>query len=218
MVQRILPAGFIVPAQPIERTAPPAGTDWVHKIKHDGFRLLVRRDGAAVRLYTRKGNDWSGRYPAIAMAAFRLKAKSYTIDGEAVICGPDGLSLFDELRRRDRASDAFLYAFDLLALDGEDLRPLPLIERKARLAQLLRRSKAGIVLNDHIFANGPAVFAQACRLGAEGIVSKRANAPYRSGRYSAWIKCKNPEAIAVQRAKRELESMMANACAHPRVV
>jgi bifunctional non-homologous end joining protein LigD len=106
-------------------------------------------------------------------AAASLGAASFTIDGEVVICGPDGLSLFDELRRSDSADDAFLYAFDLLELEGEDLRPMPLIERKA------------------------------CRLGAEGIVSKRANAPYRSGRYSAWIKCKNPEAIAVQRPRSE---------------
>jgi ATP-dependent DNA ligase len=203
MVSRSLPAGFIVPAQPVQRTSPPAGPDWIHEIKYDGYRLLVRRDGPAVRLFTRNGIDWSGRYPAVTMAAFRLKAKSFTIDGEAVICGPDGLSLFDELRRRDRASDVFLYAFDLLELEGEDLRPLALIERKARLSRLLRRSKAGILLNEHIAADGPTVFAHACQLGAEGIVSKRVNAPYRSGRYSAWIKCKNPAAIAVQRTRSE---------------
>jgi bifunctional non-homologous end joining protein LigD len=203
MVSRSFPTGFIPPALPIERTLPPSGADWVHEIKHDGYRLIVRRDGAAVRLYTRRGSDWSGRYPAIMAAAASLDAASFTIDGEVVICGPDGLSLFDELRRSDSADDAFQYAFDLLELDGEDLRPLPLIERKARLAQLLRRSKAGILLNDHIAADGPAVFAHACQLGAEGIVSKRINAPYRSGRYSARIKCKNPEAIALQRARSE---------------
>jgi len=109
MVSRSLPAGFTVPALPIERTAPPSGPDRVHEIRHDGYRLIVRRDGAAVRLSTRRGSDWSSeRYPAITDAAARLKANSFTIDGEVVIRRPDGLSLFDELRRRDSADDAFL--------------------------------------------------------------------------------------------------------------
>ncbi len=190
-----------MPAQPIERQRPPSGPEWVHEIKHDGYRMIVRSDGEAVRLYMRTGYDWSSRFPTIADAAARLKAKSFTIDGEAVVIGPDGLARFDELRRGN--SVACMYAFDLLELDGEDLRPVALIERKARLTSLLRLSTAGILLNEHIAADGPKVFAHACRLGAEGIVSKRANAPYRSGRYSSWIKVKNPAAIAVQRARSE---------------
>jgi bifunctional non-homologous end joining protein LigD len=201
MVQRKLPAGFIVPAQPIERSATPAGEDWVHEIKHDGYRLIVRKDVADVRLYTRGGYDWTSRFPVIAESAARLKANSLTIDGEAVVIGPDGVARFDELRYGN--SVAVLYAFDLLEFDGEDLRPRTLLERKAALARLLRRKKGAILFNDHVFANGPTVFAEACKLGAEGIVSKRINAPYRSGRYSAWIKCKNPEVIAVQRARSE---------------
>jgi bifunctional non-homologous end joining protein LigD len=102
----------------------------VHEIKHDGYRLIVRRDGKVVRLFTRRGHDWTDRYPAIAAAAAKLRAKSFTIDGEAVVTGPDGIAGFDALHRRRRATDAMLYAFDVLELNGKDLRPLPLVERK----------------------------------------------------------------------------------------
>jgi bifunctional non-homologous end joining protein LigD len=97
------PVGFVIPAQPVMASRPPSGADWVHEIKHDGYRLIVRRDVAAVRLYTRKGNNWTARLPAIAVAAERIKAKSFTIDGEAVVVGPDGLWRFEELRRREAA-------------------------------------------------------------------------------------------------------------------
>src|SRR6266851_2483453 len=117
MLKRKLPAGFVVPAQPVERDKPPPGADWVHEIKHDGYRLIVRRDGVTVRLFTRNAYDWTVRLPAIAAAAGRIKAKSFTIDGEAVVLGPDGLSRFDELRRRPAAHTAVLYAFDLIEHD-----------------------------------------------------------------------------------------------------
>jgi hypothetical protein len=110
--------------------------DWVQEIKHDGYRLIVRRDGEMVRLFTRRGYDWTDRYPAITRAAATLRAKSFTIDGEAAVCGPDGIAVFDSLHRRHKATDALLFGFDLLELDGEDLRPRPLGERKARLAKL----------------------------------------------------------------------------------
>jgi ATP dependent DNA ligase domain len=93
-----LPAEFVVPAQPVKAPRPPVGTDWVHEIKHDGFRIIVRRDGPTVRLYSR--NDWTARQTAIAAAAELIKAKSFTIDGEAVVLGPDGLLRFEELSRR----------------------------------------------------------------------------------------------------------------------
>jgi bifunctional non-homologous end joining protein LigD len=92
-----LPAGFIIPARPVAASSPPSGTDWVHEIKHDGYRMIVRRDGPMVRIYSRNAYDWTVRLPAIAAAAERIKAKSFTIDGEAVVLGPDGLSRFDEL-------------------------------------------------------------------------------------------------------------------------
>jgi ATP dependent DNA ligase domain len=125
-----LPAGFVVPAQPIKASKPPSGPDWVHEIKHDGYRLIVRRDGPTVRLYTRNAYDWTVRLPAIATAAARINAKSFTIDGEAVVLGPDGLSRFDELRRREAAHSAMLYAFDLIEHDGRDLCDLRFLDRK----------------------------------------------------------------------------------------
>ena len=134
--------GFVPPCIPTRAAKPPAGPDWVHEIKHDGYRLQVRRDGDAVRLFTRRGYDWTGRYPAIAVTAAELRARSFTLDGEAVVCGPDGVAVFDALHRRGTVSEAMLYAFDLLELDGEDLRALPLGDRKKRLARLLARAPA----------------------------------------------------------------------------
>jgi bifunctional non-homologous end joining protein LigD len=176
-----LPAGFVVPARPFLAEKPPSGADWVHEIKHDGYRMIVRRDGPTVRLYSRNAYDWTVRLAAIAAAAELIKAKSFTIDGEAVVLGPDGLSRFEELSGRAAARTAILYAFDLMEHDGEDLRNLPVLDRKAALGRLLRRTKAGILLNEHIAEDGATVFAHACRLGAEGIVSKRIDSPYRSG-------------------------------------
>ena len=94
----------------------------MHEIKHDGYRLIVRRDGLTVRLFTRRGRDWTDRYPAIASAAVKLRVRSLTIDGEAVVTGLDGIAVFDALHRRRRAADAMLYAFDLMELNGKDLR------------------------------------------------------------------------------------------------
>jgi len=203
MLKRKFPPGFIVPAQPVERDKPPAGPDWVHEIKHDGYRMIVRRDGETVRIYSRRGNDWTARLPTIASAAARIKGKSFTLDGEAVVIGADGLSRFDELRRVEGARVAFLYAFDFLEHDGDDLREQPLLARRKALARLLRRSQEGIVFNEHTEEEGAVVFAHACQLGAEGIVSKRIDAPYRSGPHSAWIKVRNPASIAVQRERSE---------------
>jgi hypothetical protein len=109
-------------------------TGWVHEIKHDGYRLQVRRVGDQVRLFTRRGYYWSGRYPSIAVTATLLRARSFTLDGEAVVCGPDGVAIFDALHRRGTVTEAMLYAFDLLELDGADLRGMPLGDRKNRLA------------------------------------------------------------------------------------
>jgi bifunctional non-homologous end joining protein LigD len=188
----------------VPRFKVPAGPDWVHEIKHDGYRLQVRRAGDGVRLFTRRGYDWSGRYPAIAATAVKLQARSFTLDGEACVCGPDGIAIFDALHRHGTVSEAMLYAFDLLELDGEDLRALPLGDRKKRLARLVGKRSAGIVLCDHTDDNGAIVFVAACRMGLEGIVSKRLTAPYRSGPSKDWLKVKNPNSPAMIRA-REVE-------------
>jgi bifunctional non-homologous end joining protein LigD len=130
MTFKPLPAGFIVPAQPVKASKPPVGTAWVHEIKHDGYRIIVRRDGPTVRLYSRNAYDRTARLAAIARAAEQIKAKSFTIGGEAVVLGLDGLSRFEELRSR-AAAHAILYAFDLIEHDGEDMRNLPFLDHKA---------------------------------------------------------------------------------------
>jgi bifunctional non-homologous end joining protein LigD len=198
-VRRDPPDGFIDPCVPTRAPKPPAGPGWVHEIKHDGYRLIVRREGDAVRLFTRRGYDWIERYPAIARAAAKLRARSFTLDGEAAVCGPDGVAVFDALHRRGTVTEAMLYAFDLLELNGTDLRPLPLGERKRKLARLVDRRLTGIVLNDHTDEDGATVFRHACKLGLESIVSKRLTAPYRSGPSRDWIKVKNPDSPAMLR-------------------
>jgi bifunctional non-homologous end joining protein LigD len=138
--------GYIPPCIPTRAYRVPSGPGWVHEIKHDGYRLQVRREGDKVRLFTRRGYDWSKRYPRTAAA---LRCTSFTLDGEAVVCGPDGVAIFDALHRRGTVSEPMLYAFDLLELDGEDLRDMPLGDRKKRLAGLLGRRRIGIVLSEH---------------------------------------------------------------------
>jgi len=159
----------------------------------------LRRDGDSVRLFTRGGYDWSDCYPAIARAARKLRARSFTIDGEAAVCGPDGVAVFDALHRRGTVTEAMLYAFDLLELDGTDMRPMPLVERKAKLGRLVDRRLTGIVMNEHTDEDGATVFRHACKLGLEGIVSKQLSKPYQSGRSGHWLKVKNPDSPAMVR-------------------
>jgi bifunctional non-homologous end joining protein LigD len=186
-----LPPGFIIPAQPVMAARPPSsGADWVHEIRHDGYLMIVRRDGPSVRLYSRNAYDWAVQLSAVATAAQRIKAKSFTIVGEAVVLGPDGLSRFEEMRSRE-AARTILYAFDLIEHDGADMRNRPLLDRKDALARLLRNTEAGVLLNEHITQDDPVVFAHACRLGAEGIVSKKVDGTYRSGPCRFWIKVRN---------------------------
>jgi bifunctional non-homologous end joining protein LigD len=106
--------GYVPPCIPTRADRAPAGADWVHEIKHDGYRLQGRREGDAVRLFTRRGFDWTPRYPAIVRTALALPGKSFTLDGEAVVCGGDGIAVFEDLHRRGIVSDAMLYAIDLL--------------------------------------------------------------------------------------------------------
>ena len=130
------PSGFVEPCRPSKAARPPSGPLWVHEIKHDGYRLQVRREGARVRCFTRGGFDWADRFPAIVEAARRVRAPSFVIDGEAVICRPDGLSDFNALRERRRDHEVVLIAFDLIELQGEDLRNQQLVDRKGRLAKV----------------------------------------------------------------------------------
>jgi bifunctional non-homologous end joining protein LigD len=204
MLSRAAPAGFIPPCLPSPAERPPAGAGWVHEIKHDGFRLMVRRDSAGVWLLTRRGNDWTQRYPLIAATVEALRVRSCLIDGEAVAWGDDGLPAFDRLRYRRADASVFLLAFDLLELDGRDLRREPLEVRKATLASVLRKAPEGLQLNEHLeHEDGELVFRHACKMGLEGIVSKRLGSRYRSGRSPDWLKMKNPAAPAVKREAEE---------------
>jgi len=199
-----LPAGFIPPCLPSSAPQAPSGEEWLHEIKHDGFRVIAHKDGKQVKLYSRPGNDLTKRFPLIVEAMARLPPRSCIIDGEAVACGDDGIASFDRIRYQRHDASVFLYAFDLIEIDGDDLRRDPLAVRKATLASLLTHAGPGLRFNEHFDQeDGPLVFAHACKLGLEGIVSKRRDSPYRSGRTSDWIKSKNPEAPAVRREAEE---------------
>jgi bifunctional non-homologous end joining protein LigD len=172
----------------------------LHEVKYDGYRLIVVRDDTRVRLFTKNGNDWTSRFPGIAEAALKNHRKQFVIDGEAVILGVDGVPDFNALHFRKHASEVQLYAFDCLALDGEDLRELPLTKRKTNLARLLARRPDGIFVADFERGEiGPDLFRKACEFGLEGIVSKRSDKPYRAGRSKDWVKVKNRKHPAMDR-------------------
>jgi len=195
--------GIIEPCLPSAAKVPPSGPGWLHEIKHDGFRILVRRDSTDVRLITRAGNDFSSRFPFIAMAVGKLPVRSCLIDGEAIVCNERGLAVFDLIRRHGTIASAIHCAFDLLELDGKDLRREPIERRKALLKKLLHGSHLSIVLNEHFEEDGAIVFREACKLGCEGIVSKRLGSSYRSGRSPHWLKIKNLASAAVKREAEE---------------
>jgi bifunctional non-homologous end joining protein LigD len=199
-----LPVGFIPPCLPIKAPKPPTGAAWIHEIKHDGFRVIARKDGPRVRLYSRPGNDLTGQFPLIAETLGRLRSRSCIIDGEAVACDETGIARFDRLRHHRLDATVFMYGFDLIELGGDDLRREPLEVRKATLASVLAKAGAGVRFCEHLdFDDGASVFQHACAMGLEGIVSKRKDSPYRSGRSKDWLKMKNPEAPAVKREGEE---------------
>ncbi len=137
-------AAFIEPCLPSPADKPPSGSKWIHEIKHDGYRLMARRDPVGIRLLTRNGNDWSARFPLVVEAVNHLKVRSCLIDGEVVCCDERGLAIFSTLRQRRNEARAFLFAFDLLELDGLDIRREPIETRRATLASLLRKGKPGM--------------------------------------------------------------------------
>ena len=177
------------------------GPSWVHEIKHDGYRLMARKQGDRVRLYTRNGHDWAARYPTIARAIMGLKVESILLDGEVVVCDDKGVADFDRLHSRCFDKEAIMYAFDLLELNGAEVGHEPFADRKKKLAKLLRKPSYGLMLNEHTDYDGELIFQHACKMGLEGIVSKRRDLLYRSGRAKSWIKVKNPHGPAMQRAK-----------------
>jgi bifunctional non-homologous end joining protein LigD len=186
--------GFIEPCDPTLRDRAPDGPDWLHEIKIDGYRAQVHIRDRHVKVYSRKGYDWTEQFRQIARAAQALAAYDLIIDGEATVLGNTGLPDFQALRRElaKEGADRLTYlAFDLLYLDGYDLRRVPLIERKRALKELLAKEPAKIVYSEPFeSADGGTVFRHACRMGLEGIVSKRCDSLYRSGRQESWLKLK----------------------------
>ena len=179
------PSGFIEPCLPTLAREVPGGPLWVHEIKHDGFRFICRLDGDRVRVFSRNGRDWTERVPLIAEALLALPVSSATVDGEGVVCDERGLSDFDRLRStvgRRGSREAFLYAFDLLELDGQDLRARPWDDRRVALVRLLRKSRGGLRLSEHLDGgDGATIFEQACHLGLEGSSPSAAIGPIARG-------------------------------------
>ena len=176
----------------------PRASDWLHELKYDGYRVRVERNGDRVRLITRNGYDWTKRFPWIIEAARKNRIKQFVIDGEAVVLGVDEISDFAALHAGRSNGEVQLYTFDVLAMDGDDLRDLPLSMRKASLAKLLRGRPDGMFIAPFEQGEiGPDLFRQACVMGLEGMVSKRRD---RAGRSPDWVKVKNPASPAMTRA------------------
>ena len=191
--------GFVEPCCPTLRKTPPSGEAWLHEIKHDGYRAQAQFNERA-DIYTRRGNDWAARMPTIAASLAALPVNNVILDGELVAVDARGRAVFYELPTAVTAQPArvkarlIYYAFDLLYLDGFDLRGASLIDRK-RVLEALLDNVSGVQLItyvDHIAGDGELVLEHVCKLGLEGIVSKRADAPYRSGKRPEWIKTKCP--------------------------
>jgi ATP-dependent DNA ligase len=174
--------GIIEPCLPSPAKAPPSGPGWLHEIKHDGFRILARRDSAGVRLITRAGNQFSHRFPFIAMAVSTLPARSCLIDGEAIVCDHKGLSVFELIRGYGSKASAVLCAFDLLELNGEDLRRQPLESRKSVLIKLLGSAPQGL---SSIIIIRPT---------AKGYFARPANSAVRASCPSGLARCIGPAA------------------------
>jgi bifunctional non-homologous end joining protein LigD len=185
--------GFVAPelASPVD--SPPAGAGWVHEIKFDGYRLMARIDRGRAKLLTRKGLDWTTRFPTLKKALEALPVVTAYLDGEMVVQTEQGAPSFAELQAdlsAGRSDRLRYYLFDLLHLDGMDLTRRPLLERKAALQQLLTGHEGVLAYSDHFEGRGGTIFEHACRMGLEGIVSKLRTSSYHSGRSKSWRKSK----------------------------
>jgi len=192
--KKLLPT-FVEPSQASPCDKPPSGPKWVHEIKHDGYRIQARVDGSEIKLLTRKNLDWTDRFGAIAKALHGLRLGSALLDGEIVVEEENGIATFNGLQadlssgRQDRMR---YHVFDLIYCDGYDLARATLVDRKMLLAQVLAGLPVGspIRFSEHLETDGPTMFEHAGRLGLEGIISKRRDLPYRSGRTDDWLKSK----------------------------
>ncbi len=185
---------FLDPQLAQEAEAPPEGTGWLHELKLDGYRMQARKSARGTQMLTRSGLDWTYRVPAVAEAVARLPLEAVTLDGEVVVLAEDGNTNFADLQasfQQGAKNPLTFFCFDLLHLEGHNPRNLPLRERKNLLATILPPTEDAVVrLSEHIEASGAAMFEQACKLHAEGIISKRADAPYRASRNGDWLKSK----------------------------
>ncbi|MDG4876268.1 DNA ligase D [Mesorhizobium sp. WSM4935] len=184
---------FIEFQSPTLADKPPGDGDWVHEIKYDGYRTQLVVEAGKAKAFTRRGYDWSHRYRRIVQAAANLPVKSAILDGEIVVLGATGLPDFQALERElgnPNSSKLMFFGFDLLHLNGKDLRQQPLIDRKGALQHLLRDTAPILTYAEHLEMSGKNVFEHACRMGLEGIVSKRVDAVYRSGVQTSWLKVK----------------------------
>jgi bifunctional non-homologous end joining protein LigD len=185
--------GFIENSDPTLRDRPPSGHGWAFEIKIDGYRGQLQIDGKKVIVYSRSGHDWTAQFAPIAEAARALRARNAVIDGEVAVLGTTGLPDFQALRRELGKPNSKLLtfnAFDLLHLDGLDLRAAPYVARKAALKALLAEAPASITYLDYLEGDGAEIFGQACHMGLEGVVAKKLEASYASGRTERWIKLK----------------------------
>jgi bifunctional non-homologous end joining protein LigD len=192
-MSRVVPLKFIKPqlASPVDQ--PPEGKHWIHEIKYDGYRSQVLVERGQARVFTRNGYDWSDRYPSIIRAASHLPCQSAIIDGEAILPDGDGASDFEAFQSaiRDNPHSIILYAFDLMHVDGTDLRRESLAVRRSILKALIGRDeKSSIQFSEEFVGEGAVLFKACAEHGLEGIISKQALAPYRSGRSKTWLKCK----------------------------
>jgi bifunctional non-homologous end joining protein LigD len=183
------PEGFILPARPSLAVQAPTGPDWIHELKHDGWRLLAWKQGAQVRLWTRQARDVTRHFEQITVAMARLPVESVLLDGEAVVFRADGHSDFHALTSRGGGMEAVMVAFDILHHAGEDIRREPIESRRDQVARLVA-GQNHLLFSQAIDGDGPEIFEHACRLGAEGIISKRRGSSYRSGRVDTWKKIK----------------------------
>lgn len=183
---------FIRTQDPVSVAEPPMSDDWLHEIKYDGFRTELILDWSGGRAFTKTGLDWSKRYWPIVAALEQLPAKALILDGEMIAPEADGTPNFHQMHSRMAWNAEMLafVAFDILHKDGQDLRPLPLIERKAILWDLIKPAQGIIQYSEHVEGGGAEFFEAVERLNLEGMVSKRRNSPYRSGRSSSWVKTK----------------------------
>lgn len=191
--------GFIEPALATAMDRTPSGDRWIHEIKFDGYRVQVHLANEAVKVFTRRGHDWTHRFKKVADDAWHIKASSAIIDGEVVVPAADGTTDFSVLQNelKGRSTRIVLVAFDLLYLNGRDLRKLPLIERKAQLKKIIAGSN--IQFSESFEVDGKEMFAHACKVGIEGVVSKVRDSVYSSGRGNNWVKktCAQRETLTI---------------------